>query len=102
MHQWVEIGLPSTMDILIASGEVAPFIIVMPSEPNAYPPDISVYPEVLIDELIPYIDANYASLATRQSRALGGISRGSAWALRIGLDHPELFSSIGMHSLTNI
>ncbi len=100
MHQWVEIGLPSAMDILIASGEVEPFIIVMPSEPNAYPPDISVFPEVLVDELIPFIDAKYATLARRQSRALGGNSRGSAWALRIGLDHPELFSSIGMHSLT--
>ena len=27
-----------------------------------------------------------------------GISRGAGWALRIGLQHPELFQAIGLHS----
>jgi enterochelin esterase-like enzyme len=31
-------------------------------------------------------------------RAIGGLSRGAGWALRIGLQRPDLFASIGLHS----
>lgn len=97
--QWVQIGVPGMMDELIASGEVQPFIIVMPREPNAYAPVQSKFDLVLIDELRPYVDEHYATRGNGQYRAIGGLSRGAGWALRIGMNFPQFFSAIGMHSV---
>lgn len=48
----------------------------------------------LIRELIPHIDANYKTIASRNGRALIGFSMGGAGALRIAFKYPELFSSV--------
>ncbi|MCJ7695087.1 MAG: alpha/beta hydrolase-fold protein [Anaerolineaceae bacterium] len=98
-EQWIRIGLVEKMDKLIASGNIPPFMVVLPQEPNFYIPDKSDFDEVLIQELIPYVDGHYASKAERDFRAIGGLSRGAAWAIRLGVDHWALFSAIGAHSL---
>ncbi len=51
--------------------------------------------DVLVNELIPYIDRNYK---TNNERAVAGLSRGSYQAMRIGANHPKLFSAIGSFS----
>ncbi|MBK8618607.1 MAG: hypothetical protein IPN96_16175 [Anaerolineales bacterium] len=51
-----------------------------------------------INDLIPYVDANYRTQQDRQYRALGGLSRGGGWTVKLGLAHPELFGSLGLHS----
>ena len=48
---------------------------------------------------IPFIDAKYRTKSDRESRAIAGLSLGSAQAFSIGLNHMEdLFSAIGVFS----
>jgi enterochelin esterase-like enzyme len=97
-NQWVRIGAPSTADRLISSGEVPPFIIVMPFDPYPDQPYEYGFDEAFIQDLMPFIDSHYRTLPDRSHRAVGGLSRGSSWALHFGLLYPDLFGAIGMHS----
>ncbi len=45
-------------------------------------------------ELVEYMDKNYRTLATRESRGIAGHSMGGYGAFKIGMLHPEVFSSI--------
>lgn len=45
-------------------------------------------------ELVAFIDAHYRTIAKRSSRGLAGHSMGGYGTLRIGMKHPEVFSSI--------
>ncbi len=97
--QWVRLGLTELADTLIAAGEIPPFIIVMPHDPdhNTQPPE-NQFAEALVQDLVPAIDAAYRTRPEREYRAVGGLSRGGNWAIHIGLTHPETFSAIGGHS----
>ncbi|MCJ7624191.1 MAG: esterase family protein [Anaerolineaceae bacterium] len=98
--QWDRLGADEIADKLISTGEAPPFIIVMPRESNDVEDDkVSTYGSALIEALIPWIDEEYRTCTIRECRAIGGISRGGAWAMRMGLMNWELFGSIGAHSL---
>ena len=93
-------------DELIAAGTVSPFIGVMPDAPssdrggyyvdsaytNAKLPGAKVETGI-INELLPYIDANYRTIQHRDARALAGYSMGAYGALRYALVYPEQFSA---------
>lgn len=96
--QWDRLGADETAASLIASGEIAPFIIVMPHDPNWKQPKETFFDEMMIEEFIPFIDANYRTMTDRQQRVIGGLSRGAAWAIHLGFQHWELFTAIGAHS----
>ncbi len=53
---------------------------------------------VLCDELIPYIDANFRTIAKKESRAMAGLSMGGMETHSITLARPELFGSYGLLS----
>ena len=97
-NQWVRLGVQETADGLIASGEIAPFMVIMPFDPYAYQPSEYGFDEAFLRELLPYVDSQYRTLTDRDHRALGGLSRGSSWSLHFALSHPELFGKFGMHS----
>ena len=98
--QWDRLGMDEAADQLINSGTIAPLIIVMPRETYyLQDPKISGYGEALVAELLPWIDTKFPTLPDRQTRAIGGLSRGAGWAMRLGLKYPDLFGSIGGHSL---
>lgn len=48
----------------------------------------------MAEELVAYIDGHYRTVATRASRGLAGHSMGGYGAFRIGMKHPEVFSSL--------
>ncbi len=48
----------------------------------------------VINELIPFIDANYRTIAAREGRAIDGFSMGGFGALHFAFKYPELFSSV--------
>ncbi|MDF1499301.1 MAG: alpha/beta hydrolase-fold protein [Anaerolineales bacterium] len=91
--QWDELGIDEAADRLISSGSLPPFIIVMPWHRTGIDLTTAV-PKVLV----PYIDSNFDTRANRRHRAVGGLSRGGGQALEIGLNYPELFGAVGMHS----
>jgi enterochelin esterase-like enzyme len=92
-NQWVQLGVITATNTLIGAGEIAPLIIVMPSDRLDDRLD-----RAFVVDLIPYIDRTYRTLAGREHRAIGGMSRGAGWALHLGLHYPDLFGRIGAHS----
>ena len=93
------------MDNLIAEGKVEPFIIVM-----AYGLTNDVkfgtigsftakeFETLLVDELVPFIDANYLTKADKWSRAMAGLSMGGIETKLITLRRPEVFGYWGLLS----
>lgn len=90
------------MDNLIAEGKIKPFIIVMtygmtnvirPGAPGGLRSfDITPFQTVLLDELIPYVDANFRTIADQKHRAMGGLSMGGFETHTITLARPDVFS----------
>ncbi len=98
--QWDRLGADEKLDELILAMEVAPFIIVMPKESDYMSTQWdSKYGPALAEELTVWMDANYPTCTERDCRAIGGLSRGAAWAMRTGLIYWETFGTIGTHSL---
>jgi enterochelin esterase-like enzyme len=96
--QWDRLGADEAADALIAGGQIPPFIIVMPRDRSWIKPPRNRFGEALTDELVPWIDAHYRTIPNRTSRAIGGLSWGGNWAVRLGLSQWSLFASIGVHS----
>jgi enterochelin esterase family protein len=109
------------LDNLIAAGKAKPFIIVMdngtwrmpeskPSAsqdsvkkdegPKTWPPQgwADVFMKTMLEDIIPFIDANYRTLADQQHRAMAGLSMGGMQTRIITLANPDVFSYVGMFS----
>ena len=97
--QWIRLGAADALDQLILSGASQPFIIVFPDDRYWNLEAGPGFGERLVNALIPYIDETYRTIPDRNQRAIGGMSRGAGWALRLGLTRWDLFSIIGLHSL---
>ena len=96
--QWIRLGVPVIADQLIHSDQIDPFVIVFPDDRYWNVPSGSGFGDRLINDLIPYVDANYRTLADREHRSMGGLSRGGGWTIKLGFTNPELFGSLGLHS----
>ena len=93
------------MDNLIADGKISPFIVVM-----AYglTNDIQFgkigqftakeFETLLVDELIPFIDAHFLTKPDKWSRAMAGLSMGGMETRLITLRRPEVFGYWGLLS----
>ena len=97
--QWIRLGAVKVIDTLIKSGKSIPFMIVFPDDHYWNLPPGPGFGHRLVEELVPYIDNTYRTLPDRNHRAIGGMSRGAGWALRLGLTRWDLFGTIGLHSL---
>ncbi len=93
------------MDNLIAEGKAKPFIIVMTyGMTNDTKPGgirdfkIENFQTVLLDELIPHVDANFRTIADQPNRAMAGLSMGGMETKTITLKHLDTFSRIGLFS----
>ena len=54
--------------------------------------------EYLVRDLVGSIDANYRTLPSPASRAIGGLSAGAFAALSQAFSHPDVFGVVGGHS----
>jgi len=97
--QWIRLGVPEICDALIASGELPPFLVIMPHNRVWKQPSEDKFGQALMEELLPWVEAHYRTLPDREHRAIGGLSRGAAWAVHLGLSQWEFFGAIGAHSL---
>ena len=96
------------MDNLIAERKITPFIIVMTyGMTNVIRPgkggglrsfDIKPFQTVLLDELLPYVDANFRTIANPAHRAMAGLSMGGFETHTISLARPDVFSYYGLLS----
>ena len=93
------------MDNMIAAGECDPFIIVMTYGMTNDTRigglggfNVKGFETVLVDELVPYIDANFKTIAKKDSRAMAGLSMGAMETRAITLARPEVFAYYGLLS----
>ncbi len=91
------------MDNLIAENKTKPFIIVMTygmtnevkwGKIREF--KIDPFQTVLTDELIPYVDANFRTLANRDNRAMAGLSMGGMETKMITMNKPDMFGYYGL------
>jgi len=92
------------MDNLLAAHKAVPMLVVMEhgyaNRPGETPPPEgstapTAFEDVVIQDLIPTIDARYHTIADREHRAIAGLSMGANQALQIGLGHLDTFAYIG-------
>lgn len=98
-QQWLRLGVTALADEWISGGEAPPFIIIMPQVDIWEGPSKFKFDQIIMEEVLPYIEGNYRASAVRADRAVGGISRGASWALHLGLSEWQTFSAFGGHSL---
>jgi enterochelin esterase-like enzyme len=60
--------------------------------------DARVFPQVLLDDLIPYIEANYPVLTDKWNRAMAGLSMGSYQTSVVTMSNPDKFAYAGVFS----
>jgi len=100
-RSWSEQGHAQyILDNLIADKSAEEMIVVMEqgyaTKAGAAPGarGNEAFEELVVNDLIPMIDATYRTKPARESRAIAGLSMGGGQAIRIGLGHPELFASV--------
>jgi enterochelin esterase-like enzyme len=53
------------------------------------------FEDYIVDDLIPFVDANYPTIADHLARGVDGYSLGAFVSVKLALQHPELFSTVG-------
>lgn len=95
------------MDNLIAEGKIKPFIIVMTygmtndikmRAGGLRDFKIDAFEAVLTDELVPYVDANFRTVADKAHRAMAGLSMGGMETHLITLAKPDEFAYFALLS----
>lgn len=107
--EWLNGGTPQIiMDNIYSENKAVPMIIVMPNgralkddrvQGNIYGPEMvkgfEIFERDLIDDLIPYIQANYPTYPDREHRAIAGLSMGGGQSLNFGLANMDVFAYVG-------
>ncbi len=96
---------PETADAVFASGEAPPCLVVYVDAWTAYggsqyvdSPGTGRYHSYLCDEVVPFVDARYRTLADRESRAIAGKSSGGFGAMITPMLRPDLFGALATHA----
>ena len=113
------------LDNLIAEKKAVPMLIVMDkgyaaragqAPPSAAPPTmangtvrvagrpggVNAFGEVVIKDLVPFVDRTFRTIADREHRAMAGLSMGGNQACQIALGNLDTFAWLGMFSGTGI
>lgn len=91
---WTKVGRANLIaDNLIAQGKAKPMIIVMPYG-NVRPKPMPDFTLDVVNDIVPYVEANYPVLKDSKNRAVAGFSVGGGQTLNIGLTNPDKFAYI--------
>ena len=93
------------LDGAIASGKIAPTILAVvdmatPLGCSWYvnSPVTGNWEDFMVQDVVPYVDSNFKTLSSRDSRGIFGDFMGGYGAIRFGMTHPEIFGSVyGLH-----
>jgi len=90
------------LDEMRRKHEIGNFLIVAPEGRRSFYINSSDgkfrYSDFFLREFIPYVEGKYHAGASREKRAVSGISMGGYGALRLAFAHPELFSAVSAQS----
>ncbi len=89
------------MDKAISTGKIKPVVVVMPDQHTLYRGSFYTnssltgnWSDFTAKDLVTYVDQNYRTLKNPESRGISGHSMGGYGAIKIGMLHPEVFSSV--------
>ena len=98
---WVHQGrMNHILDRLIDSGEASEMLVVMCSgmvQMNGEY-DYAIFPQLLVQDVIPFIERTYKVKTDKWHRAMAGLSMGSMHTSMTTMTHPELFGYAGLFS----
>jgi S-formylglutathione hydrolase FrmB len=96
---------PETADQAFASGQAPPAILVYVDAWTSYggsqfvdSPGTGQYHSYLCEEVVPWVDARYRTVADREQRAIMGKSSGGFGAMITPMLRPDLFSGLATHA----
>jgi pimeloyl-ACP methyl ester carboxylesterase len=92
-------------DRAIARGVIRRFILIavdmntpLGSSWYVNSPITGNWEDFMVQDLVPYIDANFKTLPGRDSRGIAGVFIGGYGAIRFGMRHPDVFGAVyAMH-----
>jgi S-formylglutathione hydrolase FrmB len=94
-----------TADAVFAAGDAPPCIVVYVDAWTAYggsqfvdSPGTGKYHSYLCDEVVPWVDARFRTIADRESRAITGKSSGGYGAMITPMLRPDLFGALATHA----
>jgi S-formylglutathione hydrolase FrmB len=111
-NDWVVNGnAEHFIDLATQTNNLPPFITVMPegevwgfytdwygTDPSGAPSPLPAWASYHINELIPWIDANFPTIADRNHRGIAGLSMGGFGAVSYAARFPDLFASAASFS----
>ncbi len=93
------------LDNLIAEGKAKPMIVVMPSGWTPSGGQVMTsdatkdpFTKEMIEDIIPFVQAKYRTVANPENRAISGLSMGGIQTLNIGLHHLGTFRYVAVMS----
>jgi enterochelin esterase family protein len=119
---WIEMGRTNLiLDNLIAEGKAKPMIVVMETSAVGAPggagadrgaagagrgagfggfggPGGGPYGQLMVNDLIPWVDSNFRTLADKNHRAMAGLSMGGMQTASVTMVNLDKFSYIGLFS----
>jgi hypothetical protein len=125
---WTEMGRTNLiLDNLLAEGKVKPMIVVMETSAVGAPPTAprppaaaagapgapgaamrggfpgmaaggAAYGKLMINDLIPWVDSNFRTVADKDHRAMAGLSMGGFMTASVTMSNLDKFSYIGLFS----
>jgi enterochelin esterase-like enzyme len=91
--------MANIMDGLIASGKAVPMIVVMPSGDIKTNSDVRKasgdITQILVNDLMPFIDKTFRTYTDRNNRAMAGLSRGGSQTWTTVLNNMDKFAWMG-------
>jgi enterochelin esterase-like enzyme len=105
---WTAVGQANLiLDSLIAQNKAVPMIVVMPlgygdytfvksghdvwQDPKQIDNNTNIYSDMLLGEILPQVQREYAVSTDPNQHAIAGLSMGGLESVTIGLNHPEVF-----------
>lgn len=114
---WVRQGnVDIIFDNLIAQGKAVPMLVVMENSNAVKPGETgrmnmggapgsnqwmagpSTFKDVLLNDLIPFVDQTFRTISDRDHRAMAGLSMGGFLTVNTVFEHPEAFGYLGAFS----
>jgi enterochelin esterase-like enzyme len=99
--EWKGYGIFEVAADMMASGEVPPFIVVLPEGEDGYWFNHARggprWGDYLSRDVVGAVDDRYRTLAAPQFRGIGGLSMGADGALQLALNYPQVFGSVQAH-----
>jgi S-formylglutathione hydrolase FrmB len=94
-----------TADQVFAAGQAPPCVVVFVDAWTGYggsqfvdSPATGRYHSYLCDEVVPWVDGHYRTIADRESRAITGKSSGGFGAMITPMLRPDLFGALATHA----